>query len=150
MEENLLWITSIRKNLKKNGMVIFFINSYDDKPPCINKRIFQTLTDGFHQVAFANINEESSKLRTYATFKKSIGYGTYLSHIKNATRRRRISKFRLSNHALIIETGRHNRIPKELRFCPLCTNSVETEVHFLLLCPTDNMRRNILYNYIGK
>ena len=121
MKENLVWITSIRNNLKKNGMLIFFIISYDDKPPFINKRIFQTLTAGFHQVVFANINEESSKFRTYAIFKKSIGYETYLSDIKNATIiRRRISKFRLSNHALIIEAGRHNRIPKELRFCPFC------------------------------
>ena len=150
MEENLLWITNIRNILEKNGMLNFFINSYDDKPPFINKRIFQTLTDGFHQVAFASINEESSKLRTYATFKKSIGYEIYLSDIKNATIRRRISKFRLSNHALIIETGRHNRIPKELRFCPLCPNSVETEVHFLLLCPTYNIRRDILYKTISE
>ena len=144
MEENHLWITSIRNDLEKNDMLNFFINSYDDKPPFINKRIFQTLTDGFHQVAFASINEESSKLRTYATFKKSIGYETYLSDIKNATVRRRISKFRLSNHALIIETSRHNRVPKELRVCPLCPNSMETEVHFLLLRPTYNIRKDIL------
>ena len=68
MEENLQWITSKRNNLGKNVMLNFFINSYDDKPSFINKRIFQTLTDGFHQVVFANSNEESSKLRTYATF----------------------------------------------------------------------------------
>ena len=46
-----------------------------------------------------------------------------------------MTKFRLSNHRLKIETGRHKNIAKEYRFCPFCKETVETEIHFLLLCP---------------
>ena len=49
--ENLLWLANIRNALEKNGMLSFFINSYHEKPLCINKRIFQTLSDEFHQNA---------------------------------------------------------------------------------------------------
>ena len=42
----------------------------------------------------------------------------------------------------MIETGRHKNIPKELRFCPFCPCAVETEIHFLLLCPVYNSLRS--------
>ena len=38
--ENLLWLANIRNTLEKNGKLSFFINSYDDKPPFINKTNF--------------------------------------------------------------------------------------------------------------
>ena len=34
--------------------------------------------------------------------------------------RSQVTKFRLSNHSLLIELGRHREIPKELRFCQFC------------------------------
>ena len=52
-----------------------------------------------------------------------------------------MTKFRLSNHSLMIEIGRHKGIPKEHRFCPFCPNTVETEIHFLLLCPVYDLLR---------
>ena len=114
--ENLMWVANIRNTLEKNGMVSFFINSYDDKPLFINRRIFQTLSDIFHQNAFETIKEEKSKLRTCAIFKKNIGPESYLSQIKTPIIRTQLSKLRLSSHALMIETGRHNKISKEMRF----------------------------------
>ena len=36
----------------------------------------------------------------------------------------------------MIETGRFQKIHKELRFCPFCVNLVESEIHFLTQCPT--------------
>ena len=91
-------------------MLTFFINPYEDKPCFVNKRIFQTLSDAFHQNALECIREEGSKLRTYATFKNNIGFEKYLSEIKNTTIRIQISKFRLSNHKLMIETRRHKKL----------------------------------------
>ena len=131
MTENLLWITGIKSTLERNGMLSFFINTYNDKPFFINKRIFQTLIDQFHQNAFDSIKQENSKLRTYAIFKKQIGPEKYLTEIKNPSTRKQVSKLRLSNHTLLIETGRHQKIPKEIGFCPFCQNAVETEIHFL-------------------
>ena len=48
----------------------------------------------------------------------------------------------------MIETGRHKKIPKEKRFCPFCTDTVETETHFLLQCPTYGTMRDFLYKTV--
>ena len=75
MEENLPWTANIKNTLERNGMLNFFINPFNDKLIFINKKIFQTLLDEFHQNSFASIKEEKCKLRTYALclFKKKIG-----------------------------------------------------------------------------
>ena len=127
MEENLQWISSIKEYLETNGMLSFFINSYENKPFFVHKKLFQTLSDKFHQNAFETINNDKSKLRTYAIFKTEIGFEKYLSNIRNPTKRAILTKFRLLNHKLMIEAGRYKNIPKEMRFCPFCPNKVETE-----------------------
>ena len=69
-----------------------------------------------------------------------------LTHINNPEIRRTVTKFRLSNDRLNIETGRHKNIPKELRFCHFCRNTVESELHFLIECPTCRILRKELVN----
>ena len=68
----------------------------------------------------------------------------YLLRIKNSKVRVQVSKFRLSNHKLMIETGRHRKLAKENRICPFCPCSVETEIHFLFHCPVYSQRREPL------
>ena len=68
INEELPWISGIRFNLEKNGLLSLFINGYPDKPLFIGKRLHKNLVDQFHQNAFANISMEESKLRTYALF----------------------------------------------------------------------------------
>ena len=116
-------------------MLTFFINPYEDNPCFVNKRIFQTLSDAFHQ---------NASLRTYATFKNNIGFEKYLSEIKNPKIRIQISKFTLSKHKLMIETRRHKKLQKELRICPLCHEGIEDEVHFISSCSTHHIMRGIL------
>ena len=84
---------------------------------------------------------QGSKLRTYAKLKHSVHMESYLldNHI-SWKQKRTIAKFRLSDHRLRIEKGRHSRprLPVEQRLCLLCnTHSVEDEAHFLIvgLCP---------------
>ena len=43
LKEKLPWVINILNLLDENGMLTFFINSYDDKPCFVNNRIFQTL-----------------------------------------------------------------------------------------------------------
>ena len=40
------------------------------------------------------------------------------------------AKFRVSDHSLEIEKGRHKKKLLMERICPLCKSSVETEIHF--------------------
>ena len=150
LEENLLWVANLKNILENNGMLNFFINSYANKPSFVNKRVFQTLSDEFHQNSFESIKNDNSKLRTYGIFKNKIGPEKYLSDIKNPVIRKQVTKFRLSSHNLMIEIGRHRKIPKEIRFCPFCPNVVETEAHFLLQCPIYGIMRDELYNTVIK
>ena len=70
-----------------------------------------------------------------------IGFEKYWTEIKNPVLRTEISKCRLSNHRLIIQTGRNKDMPKELRFSPFCPCAVETEMHFLLTWSVYNSLR---------
>ena len=108
---------------------------------------FQRLCDIFHQNTFANINNESSKLRSYSLFKRDIGFETYLNSVHNTDVRISFTKFRLSNHCLMIEKGRHQNIDRNHRFCPFCPNMIEDEAHFLLECKRfEKHRKTFLEN----
>ena len=135
-ELNLPWISDIKKHLESNGMLSLFLNAYTNKPIFVYKKIYQRLSDIFHQESLETIKNRESKLRTYGLLKRDIGLENYHIDINNPNIRRSVSKFRLSNHSLLIETGRFKKIQKELRYCPFCTRTVESEIHFLIHCPT--------------
>lgn len=134
MEENLVWTRNIRNVLEGNGMLCFYLNDYSQFSNFIHKKFFQVLVDSFHQDAFSEIKSSGSKLRSYALFKTEKGRERYLTENCRLTDRFIQSKFRLSNHKLMIETGRHKGIEASLRHCPFCPNTVENEIHFLLDC----------------
>ena len=73
-------------------------------------------------------------MKTYSHLKDSIGYEEYLNKIGNIQERTSFSKLRLSNHPLLIEKGRHEKIERNQRFCPFCPKSIEDEIHFVLEC----------------
>ena len=148
-EENLPWTNGVKSILEKNGMLSFYLNDYSSKPPFISKRLFDRIFDTFHQNSFTSINQDTSKLRTYALFKKNAGFEKYLSEVKNVSVRIQVTKFRLSNHRLMIEVGRHLGIQnKEERFCPFCPQKVENEFHFLLECSVYKHQRELLIDPI--
>ena len=72
----------------------------------------------------------------YREFKNKSKFENYLDQIRNRKHRVTLAKFRLSDHILKIEEGRHSRpkIPRVERFCPHCPNTVEDELHFLTQC----------------
>ena len=92
---------------------------------------------------------QTSKLRFYKLFKTTFSRESYLDMIPNFHLRKAITKFRCSDHTLEIETGRHKKLRVEERICKLCKNSVETELHFLQICPIYNdLRRRYFGNCI--
>ena len=124
------------------------MRNYSTKNPYVFKKLFQRLCDIYHQETFEKISSEISKLRTYALFKKEIGFERYLSDVKNVSIRIKVSKFRLSNHKLMIESGRHKGINADDRFCPFCPTTVENEIHFLFFCPIYRIPREEFNNPI--
>ena len=130
------WDCRVRGVLDLYDMSEFYVNEYADRlHPFIYKKLFGRMSDGYHDESFKSISEETSKLRTYALFKTDVGLEPYLLDIKGFDMRSRVTKFRLSNHHLRIETGRRDKIPKHQRFCPFCPAEVEDEHHFLFVCP---------------
>ena len=84
------------------------------------------------------------KLRTYCTFKFEFVLEPYLLNVKDFKLRKLITRFRVSNHSLHIEKGRHMKpkIPIEERLCYICKNDViEDEQHFLCMCPMYKLER---------
>ena len=61
-----------------------------------------------------------------------------------------MTKLRLSNHDLVIETGRRKNIPNAARFCPFCPELIENEMHFILDCPTYSVLRSKLFDYLSE
>ena len=139
LQENLPWTSSIKTLLESNGILQSFLTVNDPirgiQPKPIDNLIYQRLIDQFHQNSFENI-KESSKLKTYSTFKNEIGMEKYLTEIINIKYRCAMTKLRLSNHSLSIETGRHTKTERQNRLCPFCHRIIEDEIHFLIQCPT--------------
>ncbi len=82
--------------------------------------------------------EKQSKLECYLALNRDYTTAKYLSTVEDCKLRRQMTRYRLSNHTLTIETGRYRQhwLPKESRICPYCTHGeVETEQHFLTSCP---------------
>ena len=111
-------------------------------------KVFNRLVDIFYQNTFAEIEKESSKLRTYSIVKKEAGEEPYLSFVRNVKDRISMSKFRLSNHKLMIEKGRHLNMEKMDRKCPFCP-TVEDETHFLLHCRTFSDLRECMFDTVA-
>lgn len=78
------------------------------------------------------------KLRTLQLFKTDLKAETYLDLFIPTGLRISLAKFRIGNHDLEIERGRHNRVPVNERYCKLCRAQnllyVEDEYHVLLKC----------------
>ena len=64
--------------------------------------------------------------------------------------RQMITKLRVSDHTLEIETGRYKNIPRENRNCKLCKDEIDDEYHFLLNCKLNSNLRNNLFSEIIK
>ena len=90
----------------------------------------------------------SSKASSYITFKRNICYENYLDQIKNEKHRTTLSRFRLSNHDLLIEKGRHTRpkLERNDRKCFICKDEIEDECHFVIKCPLYTKERQNLFN----
>ena len=141
---------SIRNSLKWTQAVTDCLNSMGigglSRNECIHKTAIKRMTDIFHQEAFAEINREGSKLRTYGKIKTEIGMEKYLCCIPNVEMRIAVSRIRLSNHDLMIEKGRHLKLELSRRNCPFCLGGLlEDEYHFLLRCKTFSPLRNELF-----
>ena len=73
----------------------------------------------------------------------------YLKEINNYFIHRQTVKFRISDHSLRIEKGRHHGMLREDRICKQCNiGCIEDEFYFLLICPKyKDLRKQYLPKY---
>jgi len=93
--------------------------------------------------------KSQSRLECYLTLKREYKLAEYLSTVRDRKQRQILTRYRLSDHKLAIETGRHKKLwqPKENRTCDHClTGEVETEMHFLLKCEAFKDTRDLYFN----
>lgn len=90
-------------------------------------------------------NGNGNKLRTYVKFKRTQNIEEYVTtRCISRHDKRQITKFRISDHNLKIETGRHYRpkLPPEERICEMRKSTeIEDEFHFLFKCELYNDSR---------
>ena len=149
VENDLDWYKNITLHLNQMGLG-YILQGNESSPARV---VFQRAADIFHQNAFMEIANENSKLRTYNLVKKEIREEPYLKAVINAKDRISLTKFRLSNHKLMIEKGRHLNIDKSLRKCPFCP-LIEDELHFLVNCKMfaplrEELMNNVQYTLTG-
>ena len=93
------------------------------------------LTDQFEQEWYSDINT-LRKCCSYRLFKTDFALEPYLLTL-SYNNRITLCEFRVSDHKLAIELGRHLNIHKEERYCNLCQQGkIGNEYHFLLECNT--------------
>ena len=84
----------------------------------------------YHQIKLLNTNR---KPNFYCICKEDTLKTEFLDTIKNPLDKKCINKFRLGNHKLRVETGRHTvpKTPENLRICSFCHSEI-TCITFLL------------------
>lgn len=77
-------------------------------------------------------NKNGNKHRTYRKIKDKSELESYLLIDIDKTAVSIFAKIRISNSKLLIEEGRHCKIPLEQKLCKLCKVEIEDEIHFVL------------------
>ena len=81
--------------------------------------------------------KRQNKLQCYLALNREYTVADYLSTVTDTRQRKTMTRYRLSNHNLAIEKGRHRQtwLPREDRLCTNCNQgAIETEFHFLAEC----------------
>ena len=140
------WASQIKTLLDELGLTYIWLQQDDITIPL--SLIKQRILDSYKQSWYANINN-SIRLQTYARYKHDFEFEDYLDFIQEKKYRIAFTKFRLSSHDLAIERGRFENIDRNDRLCRHCNlNMIESEYHFMLVCPLyRDLRKKYLKNF---
>jgi len=135
------WAISVHQLLDELGFS--YLWSYDSITNSELQQAINRIHDQYLQQWFADL-KSISKLETYGLIKDNFSLEKYLLCVKNSKQRTTLARLRCSAHSLMIEEGRQLNIDKKDRLCTKCSmNAIESEYHFVLVCPYYRQLRQI-------
>ena len=152
-----LWPSKLKRLLNLAGLGDIWPAKMNT--PATMSYIRQRLLDREQQTWISEVHNDErkdphkkNKLRTFRKFKLTHDYENYLTNVRNINHRVAITKLRLSNHKLAIETGRYVKPyqPPDQRICPLCKTGLEDEEEFLMNCIAYRDPGRELFNMLKK
>ena len=164
------YINSLRENYLPNDEIQKYAYSYktqDPKSTKNNKLSLHNLKKTLQEKMKQNFTDkwlrdrsECNKLEFYSDIKSKFKIEPYLDLVENRSHKNALTRLRISAHSLHVETGRYKRYDNDLkaytntprgeRKCPICTDDIEDEYHFLFKCTNNKKLRNSLFEYLSE
>ena len=150
-ENKTFWSKKIKSLLEQIGLGDLWMKAYHGNIGIINiiRQRLKEISNDIRKDA-----NKSNKMRTYRLFETTDNYKCedYLHQVTNTRHRIALTKLRLSNHKLAIETVRYSRPFKKPaeRTCPICKIEMEDEYHFLNIYLAYQEKRSSLLDYLEK
>ena len=127
------WLKYVENTLNVNGLSTFWLTQAVDNINSFMYIVKTRLADQFKQEWYFDINT-LRKCCSYRIFKTDFKLEPHLLTL-SYNNRITLCKFRVPDHKLPIELGRHLNIHKEERYCNLCQQGkIGNEYLFLLEC----------------
>ena len=147
---NYTWLNNLKSILENNSLNFLLDKDIPQNQTKIVTNIIRANLIHDYEISWRkSMMDDNSKLRTYTRIKQHFKLEPYLTQV-HSDKRKLLTRFRISNHDLAIEKGRHTypKTPLSERYCKHCnTNSIEDEIHFLLVCPKYKYQRE---NFLAK
>ena len=139
------YITFIENSLNDLGLTYIFNITLQETNviKATIRRIKKTLQDQWLQALDSQLTT-SGKTIFYRSITANLRSVPLYLEILPYQYRCLMTRFRLSNHHLPIETGRWRNIERSHRVCPLCNlNQIGDEFHYLYQCPILDRQRKL-------
>ena len=140
------WVCCLRNELFNLGLNDMWYNQSLLCPEhllLLKKRLYDMTKQDFD----SKLND-SPKCILYKYLVSNVCLQPYLCKPIPDLYKKSIVKLRLSSHNLAIEEGRYANIERISRYCKICFEEMEDEMHFILVCPLYlNIRKELIKPY---
>ena len=137
------WVSNVCYTLYTFGFGIVWENQGVGNVDVFLKVFKQRMIDCFQQEWHYDITTKT-RFAFYSSFKSVHSVPQAIFDIKNVAIRKALLRFRVGVSSLKPHRYRFSAVNPTMLFCPFCKDTPETEVHFLLVCPTYRCLRESL------
>ena len=139
------WVNFIKNILRLLGLYHVWENQHTFNVERL-KCVIQVKLEQQYRHYWDQIKNTKHRLEFYNKFAPTeYRMEPYIIKNSNKTKRRNLTKLRISSHRLGIEIGRYQHISKADRLCNTC-DDIDDELHFLDTCSKYNSVRNEFIN----